>query len=263
MSEQPLFRLTRGTSRLVVNVPHAGTCLPAAIARQLTPVGQAMVDTDWHVDRLVDFATALDVTLMVATHARTVVDLNRSPDGALLYPGQIETGLCPTETFAGEALYARAPPASDEIEERTAQYWRPYHDVLQAELARVKALHGTVHLLDMHSIPTFVPRLFEGRLPDLNIGTNDGAAADPKLVARVLAAMRAHTNFTQVLDGRFKGGAITRGYGRPAAGVHAIQIEIAQSAYMNEADPHAYDPARAAPLVHVLRDVIGVLSASK
>ena len=260
MNVQPLFQLTRGSSRLVVNVPHAGTYLPAIIARRLTPIGQAMIDTDWHVDRLVDFAIELDVTLMVATHSRTVIDLNRSPDGALLYPGKVETGLCPLESFAGDALYTDRPPAREEIEQRTAQYWRPYHDVLEAELARVKALHGRVHLLDMHSIPTFVPRLFDGRLPDLNIGTNTGAAADPALVARVLNAVGAHESLTHVLDGRFKGGAITRGYGRPAAGVHAIQIEIAQSAYMDEADPHAYDAVRAAPMVRALRDVITALS---
>jgi N-formylglutamate deformylase len=253
MSEPSLFHLTRGESRLVISVPHAGTYLPDAIARLLTPVGRAVVDTDWHVDRLVDFAPALGATLLVATHSRTVVDLNRAPGGGLLYPGKIETGLCPTESFAGDPLYEGEPPTQEAVEARTIRYWQPYHDALRAELARVKTLHGVAHLLDLHSIASRVPRLFEGRLPDLNIGTNDGASADPALVARILEAARASTPLTMVLDGRFKGGAITRVYGDPAAGVHAIQIETAQAAYMNEADPHAYDEAFAGRVKGFLR----------
>ena len=256
MSAPPLFHLTQGSTCLIVNVPHAGTYLPPDIAHHLTPIGCGTIDTDWHVDRLVEFATSLGATLMAATHSRTVADLNRAPGGALLYPGQAETSLCPTESFDGDPLYAGAPPAPDEIENRTALYWRPYHAALEAELARVKALHGRVHLLDMHSIRARIPRLFEGRLPDLNIGTNSGQSADPALIARVVEAARGHPNFSHVLDGRFKGGAITRGYGRPADGVHVIQIEIAQEAYMDEADPWNFDPERAAALVGALRDIV-------
>jgi N-formylglutamate deformylase len=236
-----LFHLTRGDSRLVISVPHAGTYLPDEIARLLTPIGLSVVDTDWHVDRLVDFAPALGATLLVATHSRTVVDLNRAPGGGLLYPGKIETSLCPIETFAGEPLYAGAPPTAEEIAARTMSYWQPYHDALQAELARVKTLHGRAHLLDLHSIASRVPRLFEGRLPDLNIGTNDGASAEASLIARIVEAAQASAPLSMVLNGRFKGGAITRGYGNPAAGVHALQIETAQAAYMDEGDPHRYD----------------------
>jgi len=245
MSE-PLFRLTRGDSRLVISVPHAGTYVPDEIASLLTPIGRAVIDTDWHVDRLVAFAPALGATLLVATHSRTVVALNRAPGGGLLYPGKIETSLCPVETFAGDPLYAADAPTADEIAERTSRYWQPYHDALQAELARIKTLHGCAHLLDVHSIASRLPRLFEGRLPDLNIGTNDGASADPALVARVVEAAQASAPLTMVLNGRFKGGAITRGYGNPSAGVHAIQIETAQAAYMDEGDPHRYDETLAA-----------------
>jgi N-formylglutamate deformylase len=256
---EPLFHLTRGDSRLVISVPHAGTIIPDEIARLLTPVGRSVVDTDWHVDRLADFAPALGATLLVATHSRIVVDLNRAPGGGLLYPGKIETSLCPVESFAGDPLYAGAPPTPDEIAARTVRYWQPYHDALQAELVRVKALHGRAHLLDLHSIASRVPRLFEGRLPDLNIGTNDGASADPALVARIVDAAQASPPLTMVLNGRFKGGAITRSYGQPAAGVHAIQIETAQAAYMDEGDPRIYDAMLAARVRGFLRVCVEAL----
>jgi N-formylglutamate deformylase len=259
MSELPLYRLTRGDSRLVISVPHAGTFIPQDIAARLTPEGLAVVDTDWHVDRLAAFATGLGATLLVATHARTVIDLNRAPDGGLLYPGKVETGLLPAETFAGAPLYRDAPPDRNEIDARTARYWQPYHDALQTELARVKSLHGQAHLLDLHSIASRVPRLFDGRLPDLNIGTNDGASANPALIAAVADAARGHSSFTMVLDGRFKGGGITRTYGRPAAGVHAIQFEIAQAAYMDEASPHAFDATLARGLAEVLLSVVSAM----
>jgi N-formylglutamate deformylase len=251
----PLYTLTRGENPLLVSVPHAGTYLPEDIARRLTPAGLAMPDTDWHVDRLVDFAAGLGATLLVATHSRIVVDLNRATDGALLYPGKIETTLCPVESFAGESFYAGAPPDRQEIEARTIRYWQPYHDALQSELARLKALHGHAHLLDMHSIASCVPRLFDGRLPDLNIGTNDGRSADAALIARVVEAARCHPSLSMVLDGRFKGGAITRNYGNPAAGVHAIQVEIAQAAYMVEAPPFAFDADLAKPVRKALRSM--------
>lgn len=258
MSE-PLFHLTRGDSRLVISVPHAGTYMPDDIARILTPIGRSVVDTDWHVDQLAEFAPALGATLLVATHSRTVVDLNRAPGGGLLYPGKIETSLCPVETFAGAPLYEGAPPTAQDIATRTMRYWQPYHDALQAELARVKSRHGCAHLLDLHSIASRVPRLFEGRLPDLNIGTNDGASADPALVARIVAAAQASAPLTMVLNGRFKGGAITRGYGNPAGDVHAIQIETAQAAYMDEGNTQIYDDVLAAPVRGFLRLCVEVL----
>ena len=251
----PLYHLTRGDSALVISVPHAGTYLPEAIAQRLTPAGRAVVDTDWHVDRLVAFAGLLGATLLAATHSRTVIDLNRAPGGGKLYPGQVETSLCPIESFAGEPLYADAPPDAADIDARAVRYWQPYHDALQGELFRVKARHGAARLLDMHSIASRVPRLFEGRLPDLNIGTNDGKSADEFLVAAVVAAARQHPAFTMVVDGRFKGGAITRSYGKPAEGVHAIQIEIAQSAYMDESTPRLYDDDRARALTDALHSM--------
>ncbi len=253
-----LFDLTRGPSRLLISVPHAGTQLPPDIAAHLNPLGRAMVDTDWHVDRLYDFAAAAGATMLVATHARTVVDLNRSPGGGPLYPGQAETTVCPTESFAGAPLY-ETPPTQDEVAARVERYWQPYHDALAAELDRLRALHGTVHLLDAHSIRSAIPRLFEGTLPGLNYGTNSGRSADPGLVSRAMAAT-AGSGFSQVLDGRFRGGFITRHYGAPASGVHAVQLELAQTTYMDEDPPGAFDPARAAALQAALRRLVSVLS---
>ncbi len=251
----PLYTLAHGSVPLVVSIPHAGTWIPPEIHTHLTETGRRVVDTDWHVDRLYSFLAELDVTVLTATHSRTVVDLNRGPDGAKLYPGQMETGLCPTESFAGEALYAGDPPDRADIAARLEQYWRPYHDALEASLAQAQARHGFVHLLDAHSIASEVPRLFAGRLPDLNIGSNDGASADPALVERVATAA-SDSNFSSVVNGRFKGGYITRHYGRPAARVHAVQLELAWSTYLDEAAPALWRPDLAAPLIQVLQRIV-------
>ncbi len=251
----PPFLLSRGDAPLVISVPHAGTYLPPDIAQRLTPIGRAMVDTDWHVDRLYDFARELGVTLLVATHSRTVVDLNRAPGGGALYPGQAETTICPTESFDGEPLYAGEPPDQADIASRVARYWRSYHDALAAELARIRSLHGRACLLDGHSIRARIPRLFDGTLPDLNFGTNGGTSASPALVERALAAT-ANAGFSQVLDGRFRGGYITRAYGSPGTGVDAIQLELAQTAYLDEADPARFDPDRAAPMIKLLKILV-------
>ena len=250
-----LYSLHEGQGRLIVSIPHAGTFIPDEILSGLTPAGRAVIDTDWHVDTLYDFAASLGATILAAQVSRTVVDLNRSPAGGLLYPGQAETGICPTETFAGEPLYAAAPDAA-ETSARIDRYWRPYHEALQGQLARIRSLHGSVRLLDAHSIRSTIPRLFDGTLPSLNYGTNGGLSADPALVARAMAAT-AQSGFSQVLDGRFRGGFITRHYGDPAGGVHAIQLELAQSSYMDEDSPRpVLDRVRAAPLVAALTRLV-------
>lgn len=261
MSErgQELFHLRQGGLPLVVSIPHAGTFVPDDIVERLTPVGRAVVDTDWHVDKLYGFLEQLDVTVLAATHSRTVVDLNRSPQGGKLYPGQTETGICPTESFAGEALYEGAPPDPAEIAGRVAAYWQPYHDALAVQIARLREKHGWVRVLDGHSIRAEVPRLFDGALPDLNFGTNDGAACEAWLAARVVES--AGDTFSKVLNGRFKGGFITRHYGVPSAGVQAVQLEMAQRIYMDEGQPEGFDGERAAGLIEVLRRVVGALVA--
>jgi N-formylglutamate amidohydrolase len=255
----PLFRLQEGGSCLLISVPHAGTFVPAPILAQLTETGRTLPDTDWHVDRLYDFAPACGATLLVATHARFVVDLNRDPAGGRLYPGQAETTICPTETFDGEPVYDGRPPDAAELALRIATYWQPYHAALARQLERLRGLHGRAVLLDAHSIRGEVPRLFQGSLPDLNFGTNGGAAATPDLAA---AAMRATAGagFSQVLDGRFRGGYITRHYGRPGDGVQAIQLELATRTYLDETAPRRFNPDRAGKLIEVLKHLVRCLS---
>ncbi len=258
MTAPPVFTLRQGGTPLIVSIPHAGTYLPPTLAQALTPLGRAVPDTDWHVDRLYGFLAGLDVTVLTATHARIVVDLNRAPSGGLLYPGQAETGICPTESFAGDPLYAAPPPDATGIARRVAQYWQPYHDALRQQIDRLHAQHGFVRLLDGHSIHGTIPRLFDGDLPDLNLGTFDGASADAGLAGRVMDAMDDH-GFSTVLNGRFKGGYITRHYGAPQRGMHALQLEMAWRTYTDEAAPQRYDAARAARLIGVLRRVVDAL----
>jgi N-formylglutamate deformylase len=248
-----------GDSPLIVSLPHVGTGIPADVAVAMTEAAHAVVDTDWHVDRLYGFARELGASWVQPTLSRYVVDLNRPPDDAALYPGQVSTGLCPAATFDGEPLYRGAPPDAAEIARRRDTYWSPYHARLQALLEAAVARHGHAVLLDAHSIRSQVPRLFEGRLPDINVGTNDGRSAAPALADAVMAAAGGGA-FTSVLNGRFKGGHITRHYGHRDGPVHAVQIELAQSAYLDESRP-VWDSARAGALMKVLRDVVDVLLA--
>ncbi len=255
-----LHTLVRGDAPLVIDVPHAGTFVPADLAARFTPAARAVPDTDWHVDRLYAFAAHAGVTLVAATHSRYVVDLNRDPSGAALYPGADNTELCPTRTFDNAAIYAGAPPDEAEVVARRAAYWDPYHAVLAAEIARVRARHGWAVVLDGHSIRAEVPRFFAGRLPDLNLGTVGGGACAPSLREAAATVLASAAGFTHVVDGRFKGGWITRHHGRPDAGVHALQLEVAQSCYMDEAPPYPWDPARAAALVAVLERLAQALA---
>jgi N-formylglutamate amidohydrolase len=255
-----LWRLMRGDAPLVVNIPHAGTFLPAEIACNFTPAGRSVADTDWHVDRLYDFIPSLGATLMVATHSRFVVDLNRDPSGASLYPGASNTELCPTATFHDEAVYlAGKVPDPVAVAAHVDRYWRPYHAQLAAEVARVRSRHGYCVLLDGHSIISEAPRFFTGRLPDLNLGTADGASCDAGLANGAFALLSQAQPFTAVHNGRFKGGYITRHYGKPADQVHALQLEMAQCAYLDENNPFTFDPARALPLARVLRELVNYL----
>lgn len=261
MSPPALAKLVQGDSPLLINVPHAGTFVPEALRAQLTAAALPLPDTDWHVDRLYAPATALGATLMLATHSRYVVDLNRDPDDVALYPDADNTELCPTRTFANEAIHqAGCAPTPEQVRQRRAEYWQPYHAQLQAELARIRARHGHAVLLDAHSIRSEVPRFFAGRLPDLNVGTDDGRSCSAELEATAVVTLNAQRRFTTVLNGRFKGGYITRHYGRPEAGVQALQLEIVQAAYMNEAPPYAWDAAIAEPLMDLLQRLVEAIS---
>jgi N-formylglutamate amidohydrolase len=257
-----LANVTRGDAAVIVNVPHCGTFLPEALRVRLSAAAGAVPDTDWHVEKLYAFAPALGATLVTATHSRYVVDLNRDPGGAALYPGADNTEVCPTRTFANEDVYAAGEePGDAEIAGRLQRYFHPYHARLAAEVERVRARHGYVVLLDGHSILSEVPRFFAGRLPDLNLGTADGRSAAAGAIACAREVLAGASGFSHVVDGRFKGGWITRHYGEPARGAHALQLEMAMAAYMDERPPYPWDPARAAPLAAVLRRLVEALLA--
>ena len=251
------FQLHRGSLPLLVSIPHMGTEIPQPLHADYQPRALELEDTDWHLDRLYAFARTLGASLLQATVSRYVVDLNRPPDDAPMYPGASNTELCPTRFFTGDALYREGFVLStEEKERRRTTWWAPYHQALQQELARLKAQHGFVLLWDAHSIRAEIPWLFEGRLPDLNIGTADGKSAHAGIAQAVQDAAARHPQFTHVLNGRFKGGYITRRYGRPEENVHAVQLEMCQYLYMREAPPWNYEEARAAQVQPVVREMV-------
>ncbi|MGH6625994.1 MAG: N-formylglutamate deformylase [Burkholderiaceae bacterium] len=251
------FAFHQGTRALLISMPHGGSYVPPAIAVRLTNEARQVPDTDWHLGRLYDFAVAMGASVLQATHSRYVVDLNRPPDNANLYPGQDTTGLCPIDTFDSTPVYRPGgAPEEAEIAARREAIWRPYHDKLASELERIKSVHGVAVLWDAHSIRSVLPRFFEGRLPDLNLGTADGVSCDPALAQTLLDIAKAAPGYTAVLNGRFKGGHITRRYGQPGRGVHAIQLEMAQCTYMQEQLPFDYLPELAARVQPHLRAML-------
>ena len=238
------FTLQAGTAPLLVSMPHIGTEIPMELQSSYVPRALDVEDTDWHLAQLYDFLPSIGASVLQPKISRYVIDLNRPPDDAPMYPGAANTELCPTHFFTGDALYKPdQEPSKQEIQRRKIAYWQPYHDALAAELARIKALHGFALLWDAHSIRSQIPWLFEGKLPDLNIGTASGAAAHASISDAAAAAAPPVSGFTQVINGRFKGGYITRHYGQPAQHIHAIQLEKCQSLYMQEIPPFAYDAA--------------------
>ena len=238
--------IQRGSSPLVLAQPHSGTWLPDDVREALVPEALLLADTDWHIPELYD-GLLPDATLVRAEFNRYVIDANRPPDDVSLYPGQNTTSLVPTTGFDAEPLW-RTEPDDAALAERKELYHAPYHAAIEAELARVKALHGFAVLYDCHSIRSEVPYLFDGTLRDLNIGTNSGTSCAPQIETAVVTACAAST-FSHVLNGRFKGGWTTRHYGRPGQNIHAVQMEIAQSTYLAaEEPPFAYSTDKAATL---------------
>jgi N-formylglutamate deformylase len=258
--DSSVFERAPGTTPLVVSFPHVGTEVPDNIAATLTGEGRRVADTDWHVDQLYSFVRETGCACLRARYSRYVIDLNRPPDDTTLYPGQTTTGLCPDLTFDGQRIYAGEPPSGEAVARRRELYWRPYHEALAELIDAARARHGHAVLLDAHSIRSVVPRLFGGRLPDVNVGTNDGKSCASALGASVMAALAAQSTFSHVLNGRFKGGYITRHYGDPEQRVHAVQLELAQAAYMDESG-NLYDADRARPLQRVLQAVVAALLA--
>jgi N-formylglutamate deformylase len=251
------FHLHRGSIPLLVSIPHMGTEIPQPLRADYVARALEAEDTDWHLDRLYAFARTLGASVLQPTVSRYVIDLNRPPDDAAMYPGASNTELCPSRFFTGEALYPDGFVLSaEEKARRRSTWWAPYHAALQGELARLKAEHRYVLLWDAHSIRAEIPWLFDGRLPDLNIGTADGKSADASIAQAVQEAAAAHPEFTHVLNGRFKGGYITRQYGRPAEHVHAVQLEMCQCLYMREAPPWNYEEQLAARVEPVVRAMV-------
>jgi N-formylglutamate deformylase len=260
MSEQPIFELHRGTGPLLVSLPHVGRHIPAGLQALYTERALQVEDTDWHLDEVYAFVRGLGASLIVPRHSRFVIDLNRPPENTPMYAGANNTELCPTRFFTGDPIYREGcAPTPEQIDQRRAAYWQPYHDALRDELARLKAAHGHAVLFDGHSIKSELPWLFEGRLPDLNLGTAEGRSCAPSMRAALAAVLANQTTFTQVVDGRFKGGHITRHYGQPGEGVHAVQLEMCWSTYMAETPPFRVDPARTATLEPVLRELLQTL----
>lgn len=253
------FALHRGTAPLLVSLPHDGSRIPDAIAARMTPSARMAPDTDWHVARLYAFARDIGASMLVPAYSRYVVDLNRPPDDVSLYPGQNTTGLCPIVQFSGAAIYAEGQqPSTGEVHDRVATYWRPYHDALAGELRRLRDEHGHAVLWEGHSIRGQCPFLFEGRLPDFNLGTSDGRSCSQALQSRLAAVLARQPGHDFVVNGRFKGGYITRHYGDPANGIDAVQLEISQRIYMDEAT-FAWDATRATQTRLVLRSLLEAL----
>jgi len=247
-----VFDFHDGSSALLISIPHDGRQLAPGQAERMTEIGEALPDTDWHVRQLYSFAQETGASVIAANYSRYVVDLNRPSNDESLYQNQVATGLCPLKTFAGEDIYQDGQ-AVDEYEQqaRVVAYWQPYHDAITETLQRLKDQFGYALLWDAHSIPARVPLLFEGALPDLNIGTNDGPSCAPEIAAKV-AALAEDSAYSSVLNGRFKGGHITRSFGSPGDGVHAVQLELTQHNYMDEKNLD-YDPDRAGRLAATIR----------
>lgn len=249
-------QVTLGNSPLLLAQPHGGVEVPESIYNRLNANGRALADTDWHITQL--YANLIDDVTVVSTPIhRYVIDANRNPSDESLYPGQNTTGLCPVTTFDGAPIYLNGEePGEGEINERQSHYHQPYHDALKEQLTRLRQKHGYAILYDCHSIRSLVPYLFEGRLPDFNIGTNNGATCEADYQSSVEKICSSHKQYTSVSNGRFKGGWTTRHYGKPEAGVHAIQMELAQCNYMLESAPWHYDVEKAESLRVVLRQLL-------
>ncbi|GLQ06599.1 N-formylglutamate deformylase [Sneathiella chinensis] len=257
-----IYTVSEGTSPLILSQPHPGTQLAPGMEDRLTEAALQLPDTDWHIpDLYADMARDLSATVVQTHYSRYVIDLNRDPGGVSLYPGQSVTELCTTTLFDGSPLYQDGQePDAAEIEDRKQTYWQPYHDALAAQIARVKAQHGYALVYDCHSIRSVVPRFFEGALPMLNLGTGGGSSAAPELT-QCLDQTLANGDYSYVINGRFKGGFITRHYGTPADNVHAVQMEIAQTAYMEEVHPFDWREDKASSLKPHLKTLLETMIA--
>jgi N-formylglutamate deformylase len=254
------FRFQPGETPVLISLPHVGTDIPLEVAEKMTDAAHEVADTDWHLDRLYNFAPALGVGFLAATQSRYVIDLNRDPKGHVLYRGRDNTELCPTSAFNFSPLYRDGcEPDAVEVRRRLGTYWHPYHRQLDAELVTLKERFGIAILFDAHSIKSTVPRLFQGQLDDFNLGTADGTSASPHLSGRLMNVLSSSDRYSTALDQRFKGGYITRQYGRPEDNIHVVQLELSQITYMDEAAPYRYRNDLACQVRPVLERFMAVL----
>jgi N-formylglutamate deformylase len=252
-----IFEFHRGTLPLLISVPHAGLEVPEAIGRRLTTLGRELIDTDWYVDQLYAFARELGASIIKANYSRYVVDMNRAADSSSLYVANPTSPVCTTLTFTGEPIYMSGQePEPAEIGARVEEYWRPYHEQIAAELARIKQEHGSALLWDAHSIASEVPGLFNGVLPEFNLGTRDHASCPREVANALLDIITTDGKYGAVLNGRFKGGYITHHYGRPADGVYAVQLELSQRTYMNESPRGGWQAERAQPIAELIAQLL-------
>jgi N-formylglutamate deformylase len=257
MNQNDIFTLVPGNGPLLVSMPHVGTLIPAYLTPCYVERALQVEDTDWHLEALYDFVRASGASLLVPNFSRYVIDLNRPSENTPMYAGSNNTELCPTRFFSGDPLYREGmAPDETEIARRIATYWQPYRSALASELTRLHKTHGHAVLFDAHSIHSQLPWLFEGRLPDLNLGTVNGSSTAPSLRAALALVLTRQSRFSQVVDGRFKGGHITRHYGRPAEGLHAIQLEMCWSTYMAEQPPYVMDETRASQVRPLLQQLV-------
>lgn len=260
------FEYKQTDAPLLVSFPHDGTKLTSVISpERLTTAGTLSTDTDWFIFEAYDLLQEMDVSFLRARYSRYLVDLNRSPENQALYPGRFETSVCPTTTFDGEPIYIKgAEPTTEEIQTRIENYWLPYHRHIEEELARLKEIHGYALLWDAHSIRGKIPRLFDGELPDLNFGTDKGRACTASITDPLLDVMKEYPDYTCVLDGRFKGGYITRHYGNPEENIHAVQLELNQRTYLQtNSIPPRIDHGKHQALSQLLQTLIQTTLAIK
>ena len=256
MMQNDIFTVHVGISPLLISLPHDGSNIPEDLQARMQPSARSAPDTDWHVSRLYDFAIAMGATILRPKYSRYVIDLNRSPDDVSLYPGQNTTGLCPTRQFSDEPVYLEGHwPSEHEIQSRIEHYWRPYHHALKEHIARLHAEHGRVLLWEGHSIRSQVPFLFEGKLPDFNIGTVAGTSCSEKTQSNIEKALAAQSQYSWVSNGRFKGGYITRHYCDVAKNIEAVQLELSQSTYINEGT-NSYNEALAANIQKQISELL-------
>jgi len=252
----------QGSTPLLISMPHNATRLPEQVATGMTEAGRAVTYTDWYVDRLYDFAEALGASLLKPIYSRYLIDLNRPIDDSQLYPGQDTSALCPLYGFDGEPLYPPGQaPSTAEIQVRINRYWQPWHEQLATALETLRERHGYALLLDAHTIPSQLPRLFAGTLPDFNLGTHDGRSCDRALMHALQASLGHFPGYSQVTDGRFKGGFITRHYGQPHRQIHAVQLELSQATYLTERRPGEWDETKAEQVKPALRAFVDTLLA--